>query len=218
MGQCRGPRGFRSQAPIPISAGKSTYIEHFLQKRAKVISGLSQHIQEITDHAPAGLPTVQPRAACWENASRREASARVGLDEGYPSTRRTAASGAYGSSCNAPHVARLGGMMAAEAPMKEQNDADRRRPRDEGPGGLVGRKWCPLRRVRRLRQLRRTPADLALGGITGGPIACPTRGERCCHAKSPRNLRARRPRLDGWDQQLRRGRCGHSTPGSKRAQ
>ena len=51
------------QAPTPIAVENSSYIERFLQKRAEVIRLLSQHIQEIADHAPAGLPAVQA-ASC----------------------------------------------------------------------------------------------------------------------------------------------------------
>ena len=40
-----------------------SHMERFFQKRAEVIRGLSQHIQEITEHAPAGLPAVQA-ASC----------------------------------------------------------------------------------------------------------------------------------------------------------
>ena len=52
-----------SQAPTPIPVGNSSYIERFLKKKGEVSRGLSQHIQEITDHAPAGLPAVQA-ASC----------------------------------------------------------------------------------------------------------------------------------------------------------
>ena len=37
--------------------------ERFLQKKGEVIRELSQHIQEVTEHAPTGLPAVQA-ASC----------------------------------------------------------------------------------------------------------------------------------------------------------
>ena len=48
-----------SQVPTPIPVGNACHIERFLQKRARVIRELPQHVQEITDHAPAGLPAAQ---------------------------------------------------------------------------------------------------------------------------------------------------------------
>ena len=50
-----------SQAPTPIPVGNSSYFECFLQKRAEVTRGLSQHIQEITDRA------APPRSKDWRH-------------------------------------------------------------------------------------------------------------------------------------------------------
>ena len=47
-----------SQTPTPIAVGSASYIEHFLQTKTEVIRELSQHIQEITDHEPAGVPAA----------------------------------------------------------------------------------------------------------------------------------------------------------------
>ena len=61
---CRGSCDDQSsQASTPIPVANASYIERFLQQRAEVIRELSRRIQEITEHAPAGLAAAQA-ASC----------------------------------------------------------------------------------------------------------------------------------------------------------
>ena len=140
-----------SQAPTLIFVGNASYIERFLQKRFEVIRELSQNIQEITDHAPAGLPAVQAASyflrECFPQRSihllcvlgtdmTKEFSKSV--DETVLKAAKRvldltellvpADRGGWGlwKLEQRRHAARLGSMIAAGASTKEQSDADLR--------------------------------------------------------------------------------------------
>ena len=174
-----------SQAPTPIPLGNSSYIERFFQKRAEVIRGLSQHIQEITDHAPAGLPAVQA-ASCLLRECIPQRSIHLLRVLGSDSTKEFCTSvdetvleaarrildlpelldwqnealfipadrSGWGLSTleQRRHAARLGGMIAAEAPTKRENDA-----------------LSAAFDVEAFDILRRTPTDLTFEIFIDGP-------------------------------------------------
>ena len=189
-----------SQAPTPFPVGNSRHIERFLQKRAEVTRGLSQHIQEITDHAPAGLPAVQA-ASCLLRECIPQRSIHLLRVLGSDSTKEFCISvdeivlkaakrildlpellvwqnealfipvdrGGWGlwKLEQRRHTARIGGMIAAEAPTKEQNDSDLRTLALENLM-IEDDALSAAFDVEAFDILRRTPADLALGALTGG--------------------------------------------------
>ena len=192
--------------------------ERFLQKRAEVIRELSQHIQEISDHAPARLPAVQA-ASCLLMECIPQRSIHLLRVFGSDSTKEFCLSvdetvlkaakrildlpellGWQNEALLIPadrggwglwkleqrrRAARIGGMIAAEAQTKEQNDSDLRTLALEDLMRENDAFYAAFD-VEAFDILRRSPADLTLGRLAGGQ----SRVQRVVSAvaKPPRNL------------------------------
>ena len=169
----------------------SSCIERFLQKRAEVVRGLSQHIQEVTDHAPAGVPAVQA-ASCPLMECIPQRSTHLLRVLGSDSTKEFCTSvdetvlKAAKRILDLARLAkrRVGGMIAAEAPTKKQKDSD---PRTLALEDLMRENdaLSAAFDVEASDMQRLTPADLTLGGLLRGQ----SRIQRVVSAVATRNHR-----------------------------